>query len=229
MTIRNNTFLDDDTLADASNPFLKFVLPSIFALILLAGGVYWIKQLPASPPPSGAAGSIQVRLLSTPEVTPLPVQTADQPMSSSVGVKSEQIREQSDEEAENVPPALPAISTASLESPATPNVNALQASPSAPPNNVAVRFQQALMRHIERFQRYPGEARRDHLEGTVQVAFVMGRDGKILDAWIRSSSGQTVLDKEAVEALRRAEPLPYIPNELPGQLSVLLPVSFAAP
>jgi protein TonB len=229
MAINSNPFGDDEALADAPNPFLRFVLPSILVMMLLAGGVYWIRQLPTSPRPSESGGNIQVRLLQTPEATPVPLRAADQPASPSVGVQSEQPREPSEEKAEDVPPSPPALATASIERTATPNVSAIQASRSNPPNNIAVKFQQALMRHIERFQRYPGAARRDHLVGTVQVAFLMSRDGTILDAWIRSSSGQTVLDKEAVEALRRSEPLPSIPNELPGQLSVLVPVSFASP
>ena len=185
--------------------------------------------MPASPPASGAGGSIQVRLLQTPEITPVPLQTADQPIPPSPGIRTEQSREQSDQKTEDEVQSQPEIATASTEQPATPNVSPVQAPVSNPPSNVAVKFQQELMRHIERFQHYPGSASRDHLEGTVQVAFVMGRDGKVRDAWIRSSSGQTILDKEAVEALRRAEPLPSIPGELPGQLKVLLPVVFAMP
>ncbi len=229
MAIERNPFGDDDTFGEKSNPFLRLILAPVFVIMLLAGGIYWIKQLPASPRPSESGGSIQVHLLQTPEAIPMPLQAAEQPTSPSVGVRSEQVPEQSEQTAEDVPPSRPALATASIERAATPNVSAIRASASHAPNDIAVKFQQALMRHIERFQRYPGAARRDHLEGTVQVAFVMDRDGKILDAWIRSSSGRTVLDKEAVEALRRAEPLPGIPGELPGQLSVLLPVSFAAP
>jgi protein TonB len=228
MAINSNPFGDDETL-DAPTPFLRFILPSILVMMLLAGGVYWIRQLPTSPRPSESGGSIQVRLLQTPEATPIPLRAAELATSASVGVQSEQSREPSEENAEDVPPSPPALATASIERTATPNVSAIQASSSKPPSNVAVKFQQALMRHIGRFQRYPGAARRDHLEGTVQMAFVMSRDGTILDAWIRSSSGQIVLDQEAVEALRRSEPLPSIPNELPGQLSVLAPVSFASP
>lgn len=224
----DSPFGDDETFAEASNPFLRFILPSVVVVALLAGGVYWIRQLPAGPRLSGSPSSIQVRLLQTPEVTPIPMRAVDQPASPGVGARSEQPQEQSESEANDVPPSPPAVATASIERAAAPNVSALQAPVSVViPNSVAARFQQTLTRHIERFQHYPGAARRDHLEGTVQVAFVMARDGKILDAWVRSSSGQTVLDKEAVEALRRAEPLPGIPGELPGQLSVLVPVSFA--
>ncbi|WP_454618890.1 energy transducer TonB [Bradyrhizobium cenepequi] len=225
MAIRNSTLGDDEALPEASNPFLQFVLPSVFAVMLLAGGVYWIRQLPANLAPSGSSGTIQVSLIQTPAVAPLPVRATDQPNASNPGVQAD-LHGQSEQRAEDNPPTPPADATASIEQPASPTVSAPKSSVSAPPSSVAVRFQQVLMQHIERFQRYPGAARRAHLEGTVKLAFVMDRDGKIVDAWVRSSSGQSVLDREAVEALRRAEPLPSIPSELPGRLSVLLPVSF---
>ncbi|MGY3615062.1 energy transducer TonB [Bradyrhizobium sp. USDA 10063] len=228
MAIKNDPLGDAEALpAEASNPFLQFVLPSVVAIMLLAGGVYWIRQLPTKLTPSGTSGTIQISLIRTSEVAPLPVRAADQPIASNPGVQSE-LQGRSEQQAEDRPPTPPADASASIEQPATPTVSALQSSVSLPPNSVAVRFQHVLMRHIERFQRYPGAARRGHLEGTVKVAFVMDRDGRIVNAWVRSSSGKSVLDKEAVEALRRAEPLPSIPGELPGRLSVLLPVSFAA-
>jgi periplasmic protein TonB len=219
MAIKNNPLGDDAALPEASNPFLQFVLPPVFA----AGGVYWIRQLPANLAPSGNSGTIQISLIRTPEVVPLPVRTTDQ----SIASNQSDLQGQFEQQAEDRPPKPPADAAASIGRPAIPTVKALQSSVSSQPNSVAVRYRQVLMRHIERFQRYPGAARREQLEGTVKVAFVIDRDGKIVDAWVRSSSGQSVLDKEAVEALRRAEPLPSIPGELPGRLSVLLPVSFA--
>ncbi|MCA6107870.1 energy transducer TonB [Bradyrhizobium cenepequi] len=227
MAIKNTLLGDGEALPETSNPVVQFVLPSVLAVMLLAGGIYWIRQLPASLAPSGTRGTIQVRLVRTPAIAPLPVRATDQPIASNPGVQSD-LQGQSKQQAENRPPTLPADAMASIERPARPTVSAPQSSVSSPPNSAAVRFQQVLMRHIERFQRYPGVARRARLEGTVKVAFVMDRDGKIVNAWVRSSSGQSALDKEAVEALRRAEPLPSIPGELPGRLSVLLPVSFAA-
>lgn len=229
MAIMRNPFGDDETFAEASNPFWRFIFPTAFVIMLFAGGVYWIRQLPASPRSSESAGSIQVRLLQTPEATPMPLQAAERPTSPSVGVRSEQPREDSEQKAEDAPPSRPALATASIERAVAPNLSAIQTAASKPPSDTLVRFQQALMRHIERFERYPGAARRDRLQGTVQVAFVMGRDGKVLNAWVLSSSGQNVLDLEAIEALRRAEPLPNIPGELPGQLSVRMPVSFVPP
>ncbi|WP_426425291.1 energy transducer TonB [Bradyrhizobium genosp. A] len=229
MTIKNYPFGDDETFAEASNPLLRFLLPSVVVMILLAGGVYWIRQLPAGPPLPGSPGSIQVRLLQMPDVTPIAVQAADPSTSRNAGTRSERPPEESKQETDDDgPPSPAAIAMAPTEPTMLPSVSATPKSVNNPLNDIAARFQQTLMRHIERFEHYPRTARHDRLGGTVQVAFVMGRDGKVLDAWIRSSSGQTVLDKEAVDALRRAEPLPGIPVELPGQLTVLLPVSFAA-
>jgi protein TonB len=92
-----------------------------------------------------------------------------------------------------------------------------------------LRFQRTLQAHVEHYRSYPATARRDRLQGTVQVLFAMRRDGTVLDAWVQASSGQMLLDKEALETIRRAQPLPAIPPELPGQLNILLPVSFDLP
>jgi periplasmic protein TonB len=53
----------------------------------------------------------------------------------------------------------------------------------------------------------------------------MRRDGAVLDAWVQVSSGQSRIDREAVDIIRRSQPLPPIPTELPERLSILLPIS----
>ncbi|MFX6994796.1 TonB family protein, partial [Acinetobacter baumannii] len=63
-------------------------------------------------------------------------------------------------------------------------------------------------------------------DGTARVLFVLRRDGSVLQAAIERSSGQKLLDEEALEVIRRAEPLPPIPPGLPGRLRILLPVAF---
>ena len=96
----------------------------------------------------------------------------------------------------------------------------------AAPDIVAATFQRTL-RHIERYQVYPAEARGERLQGLVQLVFAMGRDGRVLDAWVKQSSGSAVLDKAALDTVKRAQPLPRIPNELPDRLNVMIPVAFA--
>lgn len=222
-----NVFPDGAAFEDSSGMSLRFFVPPVLVVMLLAGGVIWMKNLPSSLSSLDSGGTIQVRLLRTPDSAPTPLQAVDDTASPNVNAPSDAPRDQTEPNAEDVAPTSPPVVVASIDRNSTPT-STVPSSVSRPPSHVAVRFQQTLIRHIERFQRYPGAARRDRLEGTVQVAFVMERNGKILEAWVRSSSGQVLFDKEAVDALRRAEPLPVIPGGLPSRLSVLMPIVFAA-
>jgi periplasmic protein TonB len=94
-------------------------------------------------------------------------------------------------------------------------------------SDLASDFQRRLLSRIQPFLKYPEEALAAHPEGTVQVLFAMNRDGTVVGAWIKQSSGSAVLDKEAIAAIMQAQPLPAIPQELPAPLNVELPVSFS--
>lgn len=90
----------------------------------------------------------------------------------------------------------------------------------------AISYREALLAHIARYRRYPADARRDHVEGTVEVRFVLDRAGAVQNAWIAASSGRTTLDTEALAAIRRAAPMPKIPSDLPDSLDITLPIDF---
>jgi protein TonB len=94
-------------------------------------------------------------------------------------------------------------------------------------DSVALKFRQALLRHVARFQRYPNAAGEPDPEGKVDVRFSMDRDGMLLGVWVTTGSGPSVLDREAIETIRRAQPLPPIPRELPDRLNVHLQLVFA--
>lgn len=87
-------------------------------------------------------------------------------------------------------------------------------------------FQAILLKHIERYRHFPEDARQARQQGTVLVGFVIIRSGAVLDVWIDRTSGFTSLDREAVATVKRAQPLPQIPDALPDSLEVVLPVSF---
>lgn len=97
----------------------------------------------------------------------------------------------------------------------------------APPlaGEESLRFRTQLLRHIERFRRYPEPAR--PAEGIARVAFAMGHDGRVDDIWIEISSGSALLDEEAVAAVLRAQPLPRPPASWPSRFSFTLPIGFA--
>jgi protein TonB len=87
-------------------------------------------------------------------------------------------------------------------------------------------YREQLRIYVSRFQHYPEEARRQGVQGRVQVAFALDRDGQIYHITIGRSSGVATLDQEALESVRRAAPLPPIPASLPSPFIVQIPVVF---
>jgi protein TonB len=88
-------------------------------------------------------------------------------------------------------------------------------------------WQSELAAHIERFKRYPQEARSRGEQGMARVAFTIDHDGHLLASRIVQSSGSAALDQETLEMLTRAQPMPRPPGEMKDpQLSFVVPVRF---
>lgn len=84
-----------------------------------------------------------------------------------------------------------------------------------------------LLRHLEKYKQYPSEAQRSRHEGITYVHFTMTRDGRVLAARVERSAGIASLDREGLELLRRAQPLPSLPHDQPGEtLAIIVPVQF---
>ena len=80
--------------------------------------------------------------------------------------------------------------------------------------------------HLQRFKRYPSDAR--GASGVVMVRFVLNRAGDVIDSAVTKSSGNDVLDREALAILRRASPFPAFPSAKAGaQDTYIAPVNFA--
>ncbi len=81
---------------------------------------------------------------------------------------------------------------------------------------------------LQRAKRYPESAREAGQEGAAAVTFTMDRAGRVLSVRLARSSGSQALDEEAVALVRRAEPLPAPPPELPGQtVTLTVPIRFS--
>lgn len=94
------------------------------------------------------------------------------------------------------------------------------------PGAEVLAYRQRLESHLARYRIYPASARAQGREGVVMLHFEMTHEGKVLNAWVSESSGIAEIDREAVEAVLRAQPLPPFPNSWPGELDILLPVTF---
>jgi protein TonB len=83
-----------------------------------------------------------------------------------------------------------------------------------------------LLAHLERYRRFPARARAARRQGTVQILFRMNRQGSVLTASVVRSSGFTTLDQAALDTLKRAQPLPAIPEGRPDEIELTIPVEF---
>ena len=80
--------------------------------------------------------------------------------------------------------------------------------------------------HLQRFKRYPPAAHGK--SGTVIVRFVLNRTGEVIESAVTKSSGNDVLDHEALDILHRASPFPAFPDAKPGAQDLYIaPVNFA--
>ena len=127
-----------------------------------------------------------------------------------------------------------------IDRPADPTVGVAPATPappmsaSAPPaptqlpaTKAAVTWQGLLLARLERTKRYPLVARSRGEQGGVVLHSTMDRSGAVLTANIQKSSGYVLLDQESLAMVRRAQPLPRPPADIPGDpVDLVVPVEF---
>ncbi|MDO8034661.1 TonB family protein [Janthinobacterium sp. SUN128] len=127
--------------------------------------------------------------------------------------------------------AVPAQASSS----ATPAPAAMRGPQAAPFNSdtpsssaAPASWQSRVLSHLAHFKRYPGDARQRKRAGAAWVRFQVDREGKLLASELVTSSGTVLLDREALQVLERAQPLPAPPDNVlhQGTVTVTLPVSF---
>ncbi|MCP5056323.1 MAG: TonB family protein [bacterium] len=90
------------------------------------------------------------------------------------------------------------------------------------------RYLSILSRRLAQQRRYPRRARIQRLEGEAVVGFELDRRGRVLWRRIQRSSGHSILDREALAMIERAQPFPRLPAALgKATLEVRVPVQFA--
>ncbi|MDR3468890.1 MAG: TonB family protein, partial [Xanthobacteraceae bacterium] len=82
--------------------------------------------------------------------------------------------------------------------------------------------------HLQRFKQYPSGARAAGEQGTAVLTFTVSRSGQVLSSHLGRSSGSAALDAETLALLRRAQPLPPFPPEMPQASKTLsVPLSYS--
>jgi protein TonB len=217
----------DETGTRSIGELLRLIGVPALATVLLVGGVYWIRlQPPAGSMGQQSASIVQVQLLPRPDPVPIAVASVSRPVAENVASRADaSLKEPQPTMSDDPVPAARPRTFAPADTP-PPNVMSSPSAVSGPASSAAIKFQQTLLRHVSRYQRYPNAARSMRLEGKVDTQFAMARDGTLLGVWVRTSSGQMLLDKEAIETIRRAQPLPHIPPGLPDRLNIQVLLEF---
>jgi periplasmic protein TonB len=175
------------------------------------------------------ATMVAVRLL--PAQTPTPIPTAPVPHRASANLASRS--DVSPDEADQAAAGTTALTQPPRDvvppEPPAPQLRPTSSPFGAPPSSASIRFQQAVLRHVALYYRYPKAAWPERLHGTVEAGFSMRRDGTLVGVWVKTGSGAAILDKAAIDAIRRAQPLPAIPSELPDPLSTQITLVFDPP
>lgn len=205
---------------------------------VLATGIYWLQSSlrPLGGRATADGAVVEVRLVREPAATATPAPTPAggppraEPLAPPAEAAPQSPRQLSTLAPADVPAAvarpMPAVGVPAT----TPSIPA-EGKPAASgrsrplPSAAASAFQKALLGHIARYRQAPTTAAAG-LRGIVYVLFSMRRDGTITEIWVRTSSGYAALDSAATETVRRAQPLPAIPRDLPDQMTVILPVAF---
>ena len=84
-----------------------------------------------------------------------------------------------------------------------------------------------LLAWLERHKEYPRVAQKRRQQGVVLLHIVLDRGGRVIEAHIQESSGYRLLDDAALAMLKRAQPLPPIPDDIQEErLRFVVPVQF---
>ncbi|HWV51689.1 energy transducer TonB [Pseudorhodoplanes sp.] len=198
----------------------------IISPIVFSAGVYFLQRMTLGSQEKSGFPVVEVRLVE--QQAPAVLPPSPQSNLTSEGRREPLI------EAPNKP--IPEeTKTAALDpapTPAVPIPEKSSATPGSRPRGTATgtmsAFQRILLSHIARFRQYPAGAKAGQ-HGVTQLVFAMRRDGSVSEVWIRETSGSRLLDDAAADIIRRAQPLPVIPTDLPDQLTIRLPISFDPP
>ena len=83
---------------------------------------------------------------------------------------------------------------------------------------------------LNRYKKYPPEAAIRRIGGVATVNFTVNRQGEVISFRLARSSGQPMLDQEALALLKRCSPFPPMPEGLPpNTLNLTVPINFNPP
>jgi len=168
------------------------------------------------------------------DIAPGPLQQEAAP---TVEAQPEKPPEKTDDKVEPPPPApepevvlpqetpKPEVKPQEAPMPAAP----LTTAPPRPRPSAAqvATWHRTILLQLERHKGYPAAARERHETGVARLAFSIDRSGRVVTSRIVQSSGSSALDQETLATVRRAQPFPNPPLDMPGEtFDFTVPIRF---
>jgi protein TonB len=89
-------------------------------------------------------------------------------------------------------------------------------------------WQKSIVLLISGSKAYPEKARRDRVEGEVQIQFTLDRYGALMATEVAKSSGSVILDEAAVQTVTKLKKMPTPPNYLDGdEFTFVIPLRYS--
>ena len=193
------------------------------------------------PPPVKPVTPIQQPVQHTVQGVAAPVETVQAVQQTTQEAVTEVVSSRQDSMMEHAPPQPTAVSSVERTEPIHERTEeVVQAAPSMVEHRAVqqrlVQYRQtqmdygwlrnALWGRIEELKRYPTQARTNHWEGRVVVQAVIRDDGTVADLMIAESSGQPILDQEALAVMKKASPLILKHPLGKPSITMLIPISY---
>lgn len=125
------------------------------------------------------------------------------------------------------PPPRPVAPRTTLAEAPPPPAAAAPAAPAPASPAAAATWQSRLLAHLTRFKRYPPASQMRREQGVAMLWFRMTPAGEVLAFRLERSSGHALLDEETLALIRRAQPLPALPPEMPQQpIELVVPLRY---
>jgi periplasmic protein TonB len=125
-------------------------------------------------------------------------------------------------------PQAPRQYVRSTPAPSSRSAEATLGNSTASNAEIKSRYEQAISLWIEKFKVYPADARMQGLQGSTVIRIRIDRRGTIRYSALEGSTGYIELDRAALDMVRRANPVPAVPNDYPAgdMFEFLIPVNF---
>lgn len=194
-----------------------------------------------SPPPVKPVTPIQQPVQQTVQDVVAPVETVQAVQQTTQEAVTQIVSSRQDSMMEHAPPQLTAVSSVERTEPIQERTEeVVQAAPSMVEHRAVQQrlvqyrhtqmdygwLRNALWGRIEELKRYPTQARSNHWEGRVVVQAVIRDDGTVADLMIAESSGQPILDQEALAVMKKASPLILKHPLGKPSITMLIPISY---